>query len=101
VKVRWRPEVLEEIAEAIEYLEQQRPGTGARFRGEIDAAIARLQAFPHLARVRHRDVRLAVLRSFDYLIAYRMRDDEIRILAVLHGSRPPLTLERPGQRRVV
>jgi plasmid stabilization system protein ParE len=97
MRIRWRPEVVEEVAEAIEHLEGERPGSGHRFRDELEAALSRLRAFPELGSLRYRDVRVAVLRRFNYVIAYRIRGDEIRVLAILHGSRHPSRWRRRAE----
>lgn len=47
-----------------------------------------LASHPHLGRSRHEDLRPG-LRSFpvgDYVIIYRIRDENVLILRVLHGS---------------
>jgi toxin ParE1/3/4 len=58
----------------------------------IDAIVERfllLAEYPHIGRARDEDLRPG-LRSFpvgDYIILYRMHDQHVLILRVLHGSR--------------
>jgi toxin ParE1/3/4 len=55
-----------------------------------------LAAHPHIGRVRDEDLRPG-LRSFpvgDYLIIYRIQDDDVVILRVVRGSRNVVVLFR-------
>jgi hypothetical protein len=66
--------------------EDECPGLGAHFRAEFLQAYRRLIKSPLLYAVRFVGIRRMNLDRFPYGIFYRVDQDEICVLAVLHGS---------------
>ena len=78
-----------ELLEAFRYYEGQKAGLGRSFAQEVNQAVKGIVAHPlacpkHLARTRR-----CRLHRFKYGIVYRVRETEIRILAVMHLHRRP------------
>lgn len=87
----FRPEAQAELAEAHDWYERQRPGLGAAFSAAVDAALASIIERP-LAYPRVRgEMRRAILRRFPYGVFFRLIDDEIVVLGIVHGRRHPPT----------
>jgi plasmid stabilization system protein ParE len=82
-----RPEASRDAAEARDYLEGQRAGLGQGFLDRLNEALGRIGALPALYGVVWRNVRAARLRKFTYVVYYRVHDDRVEVLAVMHGSR--------------
>lgn len=92
MRIVLHPEAEREFTEAAHYYETQRPGLGAEFITEMDAAIIDLRQFPHRWRVIENDVRRGLLRRFPYAIYYweKLADEELEILSISHSKRHPL-----------
>ena len=85
----FRPEAEIDVLEARRWYEQQQSGLGSVFADSLDEIVGRIGAMPRMYPVAHRDVRRGKLRTFPYLIYYRVLPDRIEVIAVLHGSRDP------------
>ena len=81
------PLVRADLEAAFNWYEEQETGLGQEFGVDFRAAYRRLREGPLLYALRFADVRRLNLGRFNHGIFYVMRDDELRILAVLHGSR--------------
>ena len=84
-----RPLASLDIIAAAAWYEERQPGLGQRFTVEIVATIDALLPNPLLHRLRHRrlGVRWCLSKSFPYRIVYRVADDMVTIVAVIHGAR--------------
>lgn len=78
-----------ELNEAAQYYEAETPGLGAAFLAEVERSIATLIEHPESGPVVRGFVRRRVLRRFPYGLLYRVRSDQIRILAVMNLKRRP------------
>lgn len=86
-----RPEAEEDLAAAAGWYERQRHGLGRQFLNQVSAGMARLAERPGMFDLVWEDVRGCRLRQFPYLIYFRVLPGRIEVLAVLHGSRDPMT----------
>jgi plasmid stabilization system protein ParE len=82
-----RPEASGDAEEARDHLEAQQAGLGQAFLDRLNEALARIGAMPEMYGVVWRNVRAARLRRFTYVVYYRVHDDRVEVLAVMHGSR--------------
>ncbi|MDX2158595.1 MAG: type II toxin-antitoxin system RelE/ParE family toxin [Hyphomicrobiaceae bacterium] len=85
-----------DIEVAREWYEGEREGLGSAFLDEVEAALERIGERPGGYAIAHGDARRALVRRFPYTIYFRIRGDQVRILAVIHQARDP----RVWQRRV-
>ena len=78
------------IEKALSWYCLQQPGLENRFLDEIDEAVDVLALNPFFA-LRYADVRSILLKSFPYLLFYRINDPKktIKVIAVLHGHSNP------------
>ena len=83
------PEAEEEAAEATAYYEDAEPGLGVRFREEVESVAAAVLQHPLLWRERWGGYRCVNLPGFPYYLAYVLRGERVRIVAVGHGARRP------------
>jgi plasmid stabilization system protein ParE len=84
----------DDLTEAHDWYEQQRPGRGAKFLSRAQDCFATICRIPRAGRsvgVRHRQ---AVVQHFRYVVVYRYDDatDTVIVVAVFHTSRDPQDL---------
>lgn len=78
-----------ELAEAVEYYDEESPGLGERFLEEVRHSTLLLQRYPYAAPKVLGSTRRFVLPLFSYSLLYQVFDDRIRVLAVAHQKRHP------------
>jgi plasmid stabilization system protein ParE len=81
----------EELAAAIEWYEQRRPGLGAELYEAIVERVELIRTHPALGALRGDALPTRQLRvaRFPYKIVYRVRELDIYVVAVAHLSRRP------------
>lgn len=80
-----------EFAEAVRWYETRRKGLGADFYDAVVRAIELIRKHPDIgtlreARVPHRRLLVA---GFPYQIVYRVRENDLYVVAIAHTSRRP------------
>ena len=83
------PEAPADVEEAFEWYEAQRPGLGESFRRALDVAVASIQEHPEAYVVVHRETRRVLLPRFPHGLYYRVVDENIVVVACMHGKRHP------------
>ena len=88
MRVRWTDLALRDLAFARTWIAQDRPTAAAGQVSRIVDAVALLEDFPHLGRPGRRGgTRELVISNGPFIVAYRVKGDQIEVLRVLHGSR--------------
>jgi len=88
-EVRLREEADRDLTEAALWYELHGIGLGYQFLGEVLRALASIADSPFIYPAVWRDTRRALMNRFPFGIYFRMRDDTVVVLAVMHGSRHP------------
>lgn len=78
-----------ELNEAAAYYARARPGLGEAFLAEVQRAVDALAASPYSGMEVEKGVRWWLVSRFPYSVLYRVRDDNIRVLAIAHHKRRP------------
>ena len=80
-----------ELAEAVRWHEARRSGWGGRLFDAVSGTLALIESFPEIGSPRHGRLpsRQLKVRGFPYLVAYRIRSEDLYIVAVAHSSRRP------------
>lgn len=89
MRLIYHPDAEAELIEAARFYEGRVSTLGAQFLDAVDEAIGAIQDAPDRPGVIASNVRRYLLRRFPYAIYYRVRLDEIRVLAFKHHSRHP------------
>lgn len=84
------PEAREELLETIRYYESESQGLGAAFLDSVNEGIQQILSFPQSAPVLRGKVRSKTIRRFPYSLIYSIREENIRIVAVMNQKRRPL-----------
>ena len=84
-------EVQPDIDSAFRWYERQRPGLGAEFLEAVEDALTEISDHPKRYGFAERDVREFALNRFPHAIYYRVLPNRVRILAVHHSARDPLS----------
>lgn len=88
----WHSAAIQEAREAYEWFRSEaRPGVASAFQKELDAAVDAIQVAPsRWPLVRDPNLhRKRLRRPFRYSIIYRVQQDDVLVLAVMHQSRRP------------
>lgn len=80
-----------ELLDAIRWYEEQRSGLGAELFDAITETIELIRAHPEIGapRATLQQSRQLRVNRFPYNVVYRIREDDIYVVAVAHTSRRP------------
>ena|SRR5947207_277324 len=81
------PEAEDDIVEIHAAYEQKLAGLGDRFLEALLKQIERIEGNPYLYGVLGNGVRATPVRRFPYVVYYRIEQDKVLVIAVLHGRR--------------
>ena len=88
MRVEWHPLARADLAELVAYVASHDVNAAYRVHGEIRKQTEMLATYPESGRPgRVRRTRELVVTGTPYLVAYRVIDDIVTILRVLHGAR--------------
>jgi len=90
-KIVITPSAKDDIRDAAEWYNSQKPGLGKILITRIKEKFKDLKNNPYVAQIRFDDVRVAILKQFPYSIHYKIKEDIniVLIHAILHESRNP------------
>ena len=78
-----------ELRDAATFYESSSSGLGLRLVDAVERAIVDLQNHPASGAIVRGQVRRKIVQGFPYQLLYRIKDDELRILVVMHARRRP------------
>ena len=80
-----------ELDEAIRYYENQEPGLGMRFLGEVSHAFGRIMEFPIAYPAVRKRTRRCIVATFPYSILYNYTEtpEQFLVVAIAHLQRQP------------
>lgn len=84
-----RRRAVQEVTKAHDWYEAQRVGLGDTFLVELERVLAVLEEQPLRFPILHATVGRALTRQFPYAILFRIRDEQVVVLSVLHHARDP------------
>jgi hypothetical protein len=93
VKIRFLSRASEELVEAIEYYDEQRPGLGNELVAELDATLVTVTEYPAAWPLVRKDIRRALLSRFPYGVLYRFTDGEVIVAAFMDLRRDPQVID--------
>jgi toxin ParE1/3/4 len=88
MQVIWRRAALSDLDAIREFMAQDNPEAAARVRAAIQTAVHRLADHPNLGRAGQVEgTRELIIGRAPYILAYRVIENQVRILAIIHTSR--------------
>jgi len=78
-----------ELNEAAQYYELESPDLGAAFLNEVERCLQLIADHPEAGMILRGSVRRRLLRRFPYALLYTIKQDGVRILAVMNLKRRP------------
>jgi toxin ParE1/3/4 len=88
------PEAEQELREAAKWYEDRSPGLGAAFLQVVEVVLAAIPENPLRFPVVCQSVRRALLNRFPYGVFFRVRANQISVIAIMHLSRNPERWQR-------
>ncbi len=88
MKLRWTAPALRDLEEVGDYIARDNPAAADRVVTSILDQVESLTTHPHIGRPgRVPETRELVIADTPYIVPYRVRGDDVQVLAVLHGAR--------------
>ena len=87
--LRFHPDAESEMIEAAAWYEAQQTDLGKRFLTCVQDALNRVELNPALYPVVDNDVRRCLTSTFPFGVLFRIKEDMIVIMAVMHLHRDP------------
>ena len=92
--VEFHPLAADEAQAAERWYRERNETASGRFQRELDVAIERISERPEAGSPYLSNTRRVLLRRFPFFLVYRVRGEQVQIVAVAHARR------RPGYWRV-
>ena len=92
--LRIQPQAELDVSDAAAWYEEQRPGLGIELLQELDSVMQRVVQSPFQFPLIQNEVRRALLRRFPYSAYFRVSDETVDLIAVLHQHRDPSTWQQ-------
>ncbi len=89
MKLEYHPAAAEEYEEAVGFYAEISPKLAARFIDEIQSCIALIKESPDRWKKLRKEIRAVQARIFPFQVLYRITEDRITIVAVMHEKRRP------------
>jgi plasmid stabilization system protein ParE len=89
MKVSFHPAARSEVLRHRKWYEDRSPSAASGFEREVDRAISRIMEAPERYPLTRRGRRRFVMLEYPFDLIYRIREDDIQIMAVAHHSRRP------------
>jgi toxin ParE1/3/4 len=87
VKVRWTIPAANQLHEIFNYIAEGNPAAAGRVVRRIRNAILQTARMPNAGRMgRVNGTREIVVPGTSYLVAYRIHEETIQVLAIMHGA---------------
>jgi toxin ParE1/3/4 len=84
-----QPRAEREALKAARWYEREAAGLGRAFLESVEQALLAVEENPYQSPELYRDIRRALVKRFPYGVFFRIRPQEVRVLAILHLARDP------------
>jgi toxin ParE1/3/4 len=87
MRVRWTTDAADDLERICDYVARDRPDAARRLVLDVLRAIETLRTFPNQGRAGRVDGTRELVLTRPLLAVYEVRDEEVQVLRILHGSR--------------
>lgn len=94
MRLIWTRRAVRDLAEIRDYIARDNPQAASRVAAHIRRSVAQLGDLPHIGRPgREAGTRELIITRTPYIVAYRVSQDAVTVVAIVHGARqrPPWT----------
>lgn len=89
MKIQFLTIAQKELADAVDWYNEQADGLGNEFIDKLDRAIRRIAAYPQSCAEIEPDLRRCLVARFPYALIYGLEKDKIIVVAIAHLHRQP------------
>lgn len=89
MEIRFSKPAQQELDEAVDYYNNESPGLGEQLLVDVLHTLDRIRDYPEAWQAFSNTTRRCRTRKFPYGIVYRLREQEIQVIAVMHMHRDP------------
>jgi toxin ParE1/3/4 len=89
-----RPEAEDDLKEAYSWYEDKRTGLGYDFLLQVHAGLNFVARNPNIHPIEYKGTRKHLVKRFPYKIIYLVQNEQIIVLAVIHGRRSPALIKK-------
>jgi len=93
-KLRFHPDVVNDLADAIAWYDERSPGLGDRFRAAVNDRFDAIEANPQRFGFAFEDFRFARVFRFPYVVIFRSEESVTHIDGVFHTATDPAKWRR-------
>jgi hypothetical protein len=79
----------QELADVVDYYNEQCPGLGFEFAAEVKSTLSRIVSFPNAWPLFSQRTRRCMTNRFPYGVLYQIRTNHILVTAIMHLKRDP------------
>ncbi|PJA54115.1 MAG: plasmid stabilization protein [Candidatus Marinimicrobia bacterium CG_4_9_14_3_um_filter_48_9] len=79
----------QELIDAATYYDEQAQGLGEKFLNRVQSAVAQLELQPEVWPLINSNIHRMLIRQFPFALLYRIEENEVIVLAVMHLKREP------------
>jgi len=88
-KLEINPLAEQELEHAVDFYNSRSPGLGNDFLDEFQKALSLISLFPLAWPEQTKQTRRILLHRFPFAVFYRIGEDSIQIIAIVHQNRNP------------
>ena len=89
MRIRIHPEAEAEFLNSVDFYSEDSAHNAERFIREIEEALDAISLFPERYPVFEYGARVRILKRFPFSVVYRVKENEVHIVAIEHQSREP------------
>jgi plasmid stabilization system protein ParE len=89
MQLKFLPAAQKEMLDSVRYYDSKNSELGSKFIDEVMAVTDQIQKYPESGSLINDYARRVLLERFEFGVIYRIYDNEIVILAVMHVKRKP------------
>jgi len=89
-----RPEAEDDLKEAFSWYEEKRIGLGYDYLLQVDAGLSFIARNPNIHPIEYKGTRKHIIKRFPYKIIYIIKEEQIIVIAVIHGKRSPALIKK-------
>ncbi len=88
-KLKFKPEVYDDIKTAYDWYESQRTGLGEDFLLTLEESYSKITRTPKVYQRIYKIARRKLVHRFPYGVFFVLRDDDVIVIAIMHTRRKP------------